>query len=343
MPTLYVTEPGARVEKEYGRLLVTDKDDFVLLAVPISQVSEVVLVGYAGVTTPAMLAMLDAGTGLTLVSRSGKMRGRLQAAEQRNLALRHKQYARSSDPKFCLEISRAIVQGKLKNSRTMMRRMLRQRRSRRSEHIQELGRLSIDRINRALSESERAEEMAALRGLEGVSSRAYFSVLRSIFRADLSFEKRTRRPPRDPANALLSLCYSMLTSAMFTACQVVGLDPYDGFYHADKYGRPALALDLVEEFRSVVADSIVMTVINNRILRPCDFEFGGMEAGRGVYLSKQALKKFLTEFNRRLNASVYHPLAGREMSYQKIFEVQARQLRKVIEGSLPRYTPFIGR
>ncbi len=124
MPTLYVTEPGSRIEKEYERLLVT-KEDEVLLAVPLTQVTEVVLTSGVGVTTPALLSLLDHGTGLSLISSAGRLRGRLIAAEARNLPLRHKQYARSGDVKFCLEISRAIVAGKLKNLRTMARRMLR--------------------------------------------------------------------------------------------------------------------------------------------------------------------------------------------------------------------------
>jgi len=151
-------------------------------------------------------------------------------------------------------------------------------------------------------------------------------------------EKRTRRPPQDPANALLSLAYSLLTNAMFTACEVAGLDPYDGFFHADKYGRPALALDLVEEFRSLIADSVVLTLINKSILKERDFESG---KGGGIYLTKRGMRKFLKHFTHRLLTSAYHPIAGRSMSYQKIFEIQARQLRKSIESGHPDYQPFL--
>ena len=355
MPTLYVTEPGARIEKEYERILVTREDE-VLLAVPLTQVTEVVLVGGVGATTPALLSLLDHGTGLTLISSAGRLRGRLIAAEARNLPLRHKQYARSRDARFCLEISRGIVAGKLKNLRTMARRILRDRGS----AISDLGsgicdptseirdptsgirdpKSEIERINAALAQTAEARDLAELRGLEGSGSRAYFAILRAALRPELTFEKRTRRPPGDPANALLSLAYTLLTQALFTACEVAGLDAYDGFFHADKYGRPALALDLVEEFRSIVADSVVLTVVNNRMLTADDFEKS--DEG-GVRLSRRSLRVFVAQFGRRLNSTVFHPEADRALTYQKVFEVQARQLRKCIESGEPTYIPFLAK
>jgi CRISPR-associated protein Cas1 len=355
MPTLYVTEPGSRIEKEYERLLVT-KEDQVLLAIPLSQVTEVVLIGGVGATTPALLSLLDHGAGLTLISSAGRLRGRLIAAEARNLPLRHKQYARSSDDKFCLEISRAIVVGKLKNLRTMARRLLRARASPIAEGAPLGGdpgapaadppseirdpQSDIERINDALAQATVACDLAELRGQEGSGSRAYFAVLRAALRRELTFEKRTRRPPGDPANALLSLAYTLLTQALFTACEVAGLDAYDGFFHADKYGRPALALDLVEEFRAIVADSVVLTVVNNRMLTADDFE-PGREGG--VYLSRQGLRLFVAQFGRRLNTTVFHPDAERALSYQKVFEVQARRMRKCIETGEPTYQPFLAK
>jgi CRISPR-associated protein Cas1 len=346
MPTLYVTEPGSRIEKEYGRLLVT-KEDEVMLAVPFTQVSEVVLMGGVGATTPAMLALLDQGAGLTLISSGGRIRGRLMAAEARNLPLRHKQYARSTDEKFCLAISRAIVIGKLKNCRTMARRYMRKDEGRRKkdEAAGEQGgggeaEKALAQIQAALRGALTAKDLAELRGLEGMGSKAYFSVLKRTLRQELTFETRTRRPPRDPANALLSLAYTLLTNAIFTACEVAGLDAYDGFFHADKYGRPALALDLVEEFRPIVADSAVLKAVNNRMVGEEDFEYG--EDG-GVYLAGRSLKVFLAQFGKRLNTPVFHPDAGRALSYQKVFEIQARRLRKCIESGEPGYEPFVAK
>jgi CRISPR-associated protein Cas1 len=348
MPTLYVTEPGSRIEKEYERLLVTREDE-VVLAVPLTQVTEVVLTSGVGATTPALLSLLDHGASLSLISQSGRLRGRLIAAEARNLPLRHKQYQRSSEARFCLEISRAIVVGKLKNLRTMARRMTRDLGSRivdRGSPIQNPRseirdpKSEIERINDALAQAAAARDLAELRGLEGSGSRAYFAILRGALRSELTFDKRTRRPPGDPANALLSLAYTLLTNALFTACEVAGLDAYDGFFHADKYGRPALALDLVEEFRAIVADSVVLTVVNNRMLTADDFEKS--DEG-GVRLSHRGLRVFVAQFGRRLNATVYHPEADRALTYQKVFEVQARQLRKCIESGEPTYKPFLAK
>jgi CRISPR-associated protein Cas1 len=356
--TLYVTEPGSRVEKEHGRLLVT-KDDEVLLAAPLAHITEVVLMGGTGLTTPAMLALLDAGVSVSLVTRQGKLRGRLIAAEARNLPLRHKQYAASSNEKFCREVSRAIVLGKLKNCRTLARRLARTRPPVQEGQTGEDGPQTEDRppstvsapdadaliarLTDAIRQAPAARDLAELRGLEGSAAKAYFALLRAALRPELSFEKRSRRPPKDAANALLSLAYSLLTNAVFTACEVAGLDAYDGFFHADKYGRPALALDLVEEFRPIVADSVTLTVVNNRMLGPEDFETAAEDAGGGVYLSRRGRRKFLQAFSRRLNTEVVHPDAGRALSYQKVFEVQARRLRKCIETGEPNYQPFLAR
>jgi len=240
----------------------------VRMAVPLLLVSEVVLVGGVGATTPAMLSLLDHGTGLSLISKSSRLRGRLIAAEARNLPLRHKQYACSSNARFCLRVGQSVVIGKLKNYRTMARRILRKGGRAGSDQggnlappICDAG-LHLERINAALARAPATQYLAELRGLEGMGSKAYFAILRNALCGRLTFEARTRRPPKDPANALLSLAYALLTNALFTACEVAGLDLYDGFFHANKYGRPALALDLVEEFRPIVAESVVSMTVN---------------------------------------------------------------------------------
>ena len=329
MATLYVTEPGARIEKEYRRLLVT-KDDEVLLRVPLSRVSDVVLVGRTGATTPAMLALLDAGIELAFVSRSGKLRGRLTPPTAKNIPLRHKQYERAMDEGFCLEIARAIVGGKLRNERTLARRLCRGR--------DEIDAASIEEITAVIKQVDGAPNMDTLRGLEGAGARAYFRVFRQSLALEWGFEKRVRRPPGDPVNAMLSLGYTLLGHNMMTALEVVGLDPYDGFFHADKYGRPALALDLVEEFRSVIVNSVVLTVVNKRMLTPDDFRPGPKG---GVILRRSGLREFLGQYTARLQTEVIHPLAGRRLTYQKCFEVQARLMRKVIEGQAETYLPFL--
>ncbi len=332
MSTLYVTEPGSQVEKEYRHLLVV-KDDQTVLRVPLADVSHVVLVGQGvGTTTPALHALLAAGAGLSLVSRSGELLGRLIPPSGKNLELRRRQYPRAADPAFCLAFARQVVAGKLENYRTLAMRWRRERPAAAAE--------PLSRLADAALHVPQAADMAALRGLEGAGSKAYFAVFRACLRPDFTFEKRTRRPPRDPTNALLSLGYTLLGEAMATALEVVGLDPYEGLYHADKYGRPALALDLLEEFRGPVADSVALTLINKRMLAPDDFEEAQAGEQTGVYLKRASLAVYLREFSERLQATFTHPLVGRPLTYQKCLEVQARQVARLVMGEAETYMPL---
>jgi CRISPR-associated protein Cas1 len=387
MSTLYVTETGARLEKEYQKLLVS-KEGEVLLAVPLAHVSAVVLVGNVGMTTPALNFLLEQGVELTLLNSAGKLRGRLVGAHARNIALRQAQYVRAADAAFCLALSRAVVQGKLQNYQTLCLRLARARDA-------EAMRQAADALNKHIGLASAAADLAALRGVEGSGSKIYFSVLRDALRrgaeatnpdetaeasptattqqgvaeaadqptkqpanqatqrpADqatkrlsdqptpMGFEKRARRPPPDPINAMLSLSYTLLTENLYAALTIVGLDPHNGFFHADAYGRPALALDLVEEFRGIVADSVVLTLVNKRMVDEHDFQ---PSDDGGVRLKDHALRRFLRQYHQRLQTEVIHPLVGRRLTYQKCFEVQARQLRKVIEGSAAVYLPFRAR
>lgn len=330
MPTLYVTEPGARVEKEYRRILVTSPEDEVLLSVPLVHVTDIVLVGSAGVTTQALLSLLDAGVSFSIISAGGRLRGRLVPPTEGNIFLRRLQYERGADPQFCLAIARSIALGKLRNQRTLARRICRSRPGIPEEEIEKIG--------LAIRQAEKETDLNSLRGQEGRGAKRYFRIFRAALHSGWSFEKRTRRPPADPANALLSFGYSLLTQNMMTALEVVGLDPYEGFFHADVYGRPALALDLMEEFRALIVDSVVLTVINKGVLRPEDFVHN---PEGGLHLKQPALKKFLVCYHDRLQTTAFHPLAERAISYQKCFEVQAWQMRHVVEGKAEQYRPFL--
>jgi CRISPR-associated protein Cas1 len=331
MPTLYITEPGARLEKEYQRLLVT-KDDEVLLRLPLVHVSEVVLVGSVGVTTQALLALLDAGCGFSIITAAGRLLGRLTPVESPNLPLRRRQYACAQDRAFALRLSRQIVAGKLRNQRAYLRRLSRARGKAFEAHIRT--------ITASLKQSGLASDLDQLRGLEGLAAKAYFQALRQVVPPGWESPRRTRRPPGDAFNALLSLGYTLLTQNAVTALEIAGLDPYEGFFHADKSGRPALALDLVEEFRTIVVDSVVLSVINKKVLRPDDFQIG---REGGVYLKPHALRRFLEQYTARLQTGVIHPAAGRRLTYQKCLEVQARLLRKVISAETEDYPPFLTR
>ena len=331
MPTLYVVEPGARLEKEYHRLLVTKQDE-VLLRVPLRRVTQVVLVGNIGATTPALHSLLRENIPLLLMRRTGGLLGRLLPEMGRNLPLRQAQYRRNDDQQFCLGVARSIVTGKLHNQRVLALRILRRRPN--------ADREPLAALRRAETCVCQAADIAELMGHEGAGARAYLAIYRQAFDAKWAFVRRTRRPPKDPINSLLSLGYTMLGHALMAALETVGLDPYLGFFHSEKYGRPALALDLVEEFRAPLIDSLVMALVNRRLLGLDDFRPG--EDG-GIALRDAALRVFMRELGDCLESAVTCPWVGRPLSYRKLFEVQARGMAKAILGEAEGYHPFSAR
>lgn len=339
MATLYVIEPGSRIEKEYQRILVT-KEDKVLQSVPARLVDEVVLVGSAGATTQAMLSLLDQGTGMTLITQTGRLRGRLQPLGSPNLGLRKLQYLAVEQQALRARVIQSILLGKLKNSRVMSMRIIRNLTRQNSPELLSLCQ-QLTRIEEAIRAVPQTTDENSLRGLEGSAAKAYFAIFKAGLNWDdeHAFTKRNRRPPKDPINVLLSLGYTLCSDALFTACEVVGLDPFCGFLHTDKYGRPSLALDLVEEFRSIVVDSVVLRLVNKHMIKPSHFDYSDAENGQ-VILKANGMRTFLREYNRRLNTEIFHPLAERPIAYRKCFEVQARQIRKIIEGIQQDYIPL---
>jgi CRISPR-associated protein Cas1 len=247
---------------------------------------------------------------------------RLLPPTPRNLPLRRAQYRRNDEAHFTLDVARAIVRGKLHNQRVLALRVLRRRPG--------ADRAPLDALRAAEAQVEDAEGVEVLRGVEGAGARAYFACYRQAFDAAWGFERRTRRPPKDPVNALLSLGYTLLGHALMTALEAAGLDPYLGFFHVEKYGRPALALDLVEEFRAPFVDSLVMRLINWRMLQREDF---WTRHDGATYLDDAGLKVFLREFGDRLERTVRLAGTKRALSYRKHFEVQARRMARAVLGS----------
>lgn len=329
MPTLYILEPDTRLEKEYGRLLVTREDE-VLLRLPINNVNAVVLVGTAGVTSQALQALLAQKTPLFLVRRDGDLLGQLTPPAGFNLPLRQAQYRRNDEPVFALALAREIVAGKIHNQAVLVKRLSRRR---------GWGQIS-DAFETAEVSARACDRLDSLLGIEGSAANAYFELFQKAFDPSWKFIKRNRRPPRDPVNALLSLGYTFLGHAMTAALQVVGLDPYLGYFHQEEYGRPALALDLIEEFRAPLVDSLALTLINKRLLQEKDFEPG---AGGGIYLTRKGMRVFVREFSDRLESTFTSRSLGRPLSYRKLFEVQARSLANLILGKEIGYHPFQAR
>ena len=216
--------------------------------------------------------------------------------------------------------------------------MLVSRLARRRDHIPTHG---IEKLKALQLAAERSVDTADLLGIEGYAARVYFAVYRESLIGGWEFPRRTRRPPKDPVNALLSLGYTFLGHAAMAALEIVGLDPYLGFFHAEKYGRPALALDLVEEFRAPIVDSLVLDILNHRLLDNDDFEPG--PKSEAIYLTPKGLRVFLTKFSQRLESQITPREIGRPLSYRKLIEVQARKLANVIIGKENRYKTFQAR
>jgi CRISPR-associated protein Cas1 len=252
----------------------------------------------------------------------------------KNIELRRRQFAVAADPEACLRLARAFVSGKIRNQRTLLRR-----------NARDLPERLLYRLAFWRKRAERESSIESLLGVEGTAARDYFTNFALMFKSSgdkppaFDFNARNRRPPRDPVNALLSFLYSMLAKEMLVALVGVGFDPYQGFYHQPRYGRPALALDLMEEFRPLVADSVVIGLVNNGEVRPSDF----IERAGSVALTDGGRRRVLEAFERRLDALVTHPRFGYQISYRRVFEVQARLLARFLSGEIAEYPAFCTR
>lgn len=334
MPALYVIEVGSRIEVEYERLLVT-LEDRIIFRVPLGQVSQVVLVGRIGATTPALHCLLERDIPLFFLSRRGEYLGRLVGPTGTNLPLRQAQYQRDQDAEFCLKTAQAIVGGKLRNQYTLAARWLRR-------HPNPLCNSALEDLRTAIVQVSEAEGLDVLLGIEGSAARAYFSIYRSLFDQAWNFTNRNRRPPRDPINALLGLGYTLLHCCLTTAIETAGLDPYLGYYHTESNARPALALDLEEEFRSPIVDSLIYDLIAHRMIKLDDF-VPDRESGYLAWLKAPARRLFIQQFSRKIQSGLKTREIGRKLSYQKIFEVQARRMAHAITGESPDYQAFEAR
>ncbi|MFN0112540.1 MAG: CRISPR-associated endonuclease Cas1 [Blastocatellia bacterium] len=253
----------------------------------------------------------------------------------KNIELRRRQFEAADNAGTCLQLARAFTAGKIRNQRTLLRR-----------NARELPTEALVMMAEMRRKSEQADGLERLLGLEGTAARTYFTHFTKMFKTpapedqpQFDFNGRNRRPPRDPVNALLSFLYSMLMKDMLVTLIGVGFDPYLGFYHQPKYGRPALALDVMEEFRPLVADSVVISLINNGEIRPGDF----IARAGAVALTDSGRRRVLEAYERRLDTLVTHPLFGYQLSYRRIFEIQARLLARFLLGEISHYPAFCTR
>ena len=324
MPPLYVVEQGAKIQKESRRLVVT-KDDAVLQSVPLIKVEQVLIFGNVTITTPALVTLMHHGIDVVFCDQYGHYRGRVVGEMSGHSQLRRLQYRRVDDAAFALKTARAITHAKLHNTRTLL---LRYRREWAGREIEP----AIERLTELLQQVERVRSLNSLRGVEGAGAAAYFGIFRHLLRRPgWDFRGRVRRPPGDPINVLLSFGYTLLVRYIESAVAAVGLDPYLGFLHGDAHNRPSLALDIAEEFRCVVVDSVVLRCVNGGLIRPENFSRQD-DAARPVLLDEAGRNTFIREFETRLAASLTHPLTDEQVTYRRCFELQAREMARAIQS-----------
>jgi len=272
MATVYLDEQGSELKKK-GELLIVEKDGSVISELPLAQVDRLVIVGNVQITTQALAMLFDNEIPVSFMTSYGNYRGRLKPPTHKNVMLRLKQYERYNDHAFRLGHAKKIVAAKLKNGKTFL-----QKHSRNNPEIGISDETSA--IDALMKKIENAGSAGELMGIEGAAAREYFKAFGRLVKNEFRFEKRTKRPPTDPVNALLSFGYTMLFNELYTALEALGFDPYLGFLHAVDYSRPSLAVDMVEEFRYLI-DGLALMLINKGMLETPDFVF---RDDGGVYL-----------------------------------------------------------
>ncbi len=356
MTTLYLTEQRSFVRKDGDTLVVqipankeqgTEKRK---VRVPLMKVEQVVVYGDSTITSPALLALLEQQADVCYLSYYGRFKGRLSSGFTKNAGLRVAQHRQAmiNNPNRALLAAKAFVRGKLANMRTCLLRANRKLKDKAletaiksiAESLKQVDRLEPD--GRPPPDPRRPQtgsDWGRLLGLEGSASARYFGVFRKLMKQDLGFRKRVRRPPTDPVNAMLSFGYTLLLNQVDSAVNMVGLDPQVAFLHSSKYGKPALALDLMEEFRPIVVDSVVLTLANTKAIKQKDFN----EVLGAFRLTDAGRKTFLLKYENRLESTIRHPTFGYQVSYRKAIEVQTRLLAKWLNGEVSEYVPFIVR
>jgi CRISPR-associated protein Cas1 len=329
MAFLYVTEQGAVLRKR-GHRIVVEKDDKEILDVPCDRLQVILIFGNITLTTPALSELLDQGIEVALLTRRGRLKGQLTPVKSRNIHLRLAQFRRYDDETFRSAVGRTIVAAKIAGERDVLADHL-------HNHPETEIADAIARLDRTANALAGADSREKLLGQEGAAGAAYFAALGKMCRKELRFERRSKHPPLDPVNALLSLGYTLLFNELQWLLDAVGFDPYVGLYHDIEYGRASLAADLLEEFRAPVVDRLVLRLINTGVLVPEHFVQD--PTGAGVRLELPAFRLFLTQFDRAMTKTDPSPATGGE-SFRTIVREQVAHLARVIVGGEPAYLPW---
>ena len=339
--TLYIEEQGSMLRVEHERLRVTqgrDEEEVELVDIPSIKVGQIVIFGACMITPGALRHCLTSKTPIVLLSQQGKYYSRIESTDDVNIELERLQFQRSTDEQFLLESSRNFVRAKLHNSGVLLKRHAETNLS--NESLRQ----AIAGIHHLEDALERAEKIDEVRGYEGQGAALYFSVFEELFESTtFTFKLRVRRPPTDPVNTMLSFGYSLLFNNLFSMARLHRLHPYVGFLHADKPQHPALISDLIEEFRTMI-DGLVVGIINKHLIGPHEFTTEHHEDGspKGCYLSDDARKTYLREFENLMHRETTHTATGYQVSYRRCLDLQVGQFALYLKGEKP-YTPYIRR
>ena len=343
---LYLNTPGYRVGCK-DEVLQVKENDRVVEEVRMRDVSHVALFGNIQISTQAIQSLCELEIPLSYFSMGGWFYGITRGHGLKNVFLRVEQFRQAREEGTCLSLARQFVNGKIRNHRTLLMR----------NHL-EPPEPVILKLRRAAEDALEAGSVESLLGIEGAAASLYFQQFSGMVKVEdevtggesrrpdkdqlafnFNFSNRNRRPPTDPVNAMLSLAYSMLAKDCTLAALAVGFDPYLGFYHRPRFGRPALGLDLMEEFRPLLAESTVLSCINNRVITERDF----VRAGEAVNLSAAGRKRFFQTYEQRMSSLITHPLFDYKVSYRRALELQARLLAKTLTGEIAEYVPLTTR
>ena len=291
------------------------------------KIDQLLIFGRAQITTEALDLLLKEGVDVAFLTQNGRLRGRVVATESKNMLLRLAQYERHQDENFKVDLARTLVKAKIRNGRTIVRRY-------QINHPEQKFDDELSQIENILKKLDSQIAIKSLMGSEGTATATYFRAYGKMFRTEFTFKSRTRRPPKDPVNAVLSLGYTLLSNEILSLLIAHGFDPYIGFLHGIEYGRPSLALDLIEEFRHPLIDRFILNLFNNRVLSEKDFR---PVENEGVYLTKEALNSFFKAYEKRMKEKFNY--ADKETNFRTILKQQIQRLNKKIQFNQP-YIPF---
>lgn len=338
--TLYVSTEGAWLRKD-GENLVVEVDKQIKARVPMHMLQGLVCIGRVSVSSPLLGYCNEKGICISYLSANGKFQARVEGPVSGNVLLRRSQYRRTDNPEHCIDIVRNMLIGKVFNQRTVLARAVRDHGHTLPAQALESLRIGIQRLKRIITQIRNEPNLEVMRGFEGEAAQLYFRLFDHLIRVDspaMRFSGRSRRPPLDRVNALLSLLYTLLTHDCRSALEAVGLDPAVGFLHRDRPGRPSLALDLMEEFRPVLADRLALSLINRKQVGEQDFD---VQSNGAVLLHNETRKSVLSAWQERKRELLHHAFIGESAALGLFPFLQAQLLARHLRGDLDGYPPFL--